>query len=99
MPLLLIFFARGTAVCAVHQSVKELRHAKKQRETGSKKTKTRKTNKPNKKKKQTKRTENTRNTTTKQNPLQRVKQVKRVRRTPHRTGEKRVYEALKQGKL
>ena len=95
--LCVFFCSRNCCLCAVHQSVKELRHAKKQRESGNKQPKTGKqTNKPNQKT-QTKQTKNTRNTTPKQNPLQRVKQVKRVRRNPHRW--KTGHEAHKQGKL
>ena len=46
----------------------------------------------------TKPNKNTRNTTTTQDPLLQVRQVRRVRQGPHRTGEKRIYEALERSK-
>ena len=85
---ILFFCSRNCCLCAVHQSVKELRHAKKQRETRNKQPKTGKqTHKPNKQKPNKK--NNTRTPQPRQIPLQPVRHVRRVRRSPHRTGETR----------
>ena len=52
-PLPNFFCSRNCCLCAVHQSVKELRHAKKQRETGNKKTENKPSpNNPNRPKEQ-----------------------------------------------
>ena len=83
----IFFCSRNCCLCAVHQSVKELRRA---RSKGKQETKP-KTNqkKPSKqtKKPQTPNTKKTRTPQTRQIPLQQVRHVRRVRRSPHRTGE------------
>ena len=87
-PRFFFFCSRNCCLCAMHQSVKELRHAKKQRETR---------NKPNNRKQESKHTNQTdtkhknqtRTPQPRQIPLYQVTHVRRVRRSPHRTGETR----------
>ena len=68
----LFFCSRNCCLCAVHQSVKELRHAKRQRESGNKKPKTREQTNQTTRPKRTKKHQKHHNQA---NPLQRVKQV------------------------
>ena len=100
-PFVSLFCSRNCCLCAVHQSVKELRRAKEQRETKQHK---KKPNTGKKKTKQANQTNHNKNTTTKtpqpsKIPLLQVKQVKRVRRNPHWIGKKLVNEELVRGKL